>query len=912
MEARPMTHPSADTLQAFSLGKLTDAAASDSVLLHIETCADCRDQVVALSGDSFLERLREARWRTNLPDVNAESSDKRASAKATAGISTTPPVIKNLPIELRDHPQYEVQRELGRGGMGVVYLARNKLMDRLEVLKVLNKKMLDRSGAGERFLREIRSAAKLSHPNVVVAHNAMQLGELLVFAMEYVPGEDLAQVVKTSGGPLPVLRACYYVQQTALGLQHAFEKGMVHRDIKPHNLILLKQDKKHVVKILDFGLAKARIEGETQHDLTGAGQMLGTPDYMAPEQWVDAATADIRADIYSLGCTLYFLLSSHAPFKGGSLPEIWEAHETKTAQPLNEVRSDVPPELAAVAAKMMAKKAAERYQQPIEVAQTLLPFIKAAVKGASSVSISRPSSVTEVVTKEPAKPGVKSHESAQEVRRETLAEGPSTMGEGRKNPATPSSQPAGAKSAANRRSLYVAGGVTVLLMFVVLGLLASGLFKVKTKDGIIVLENLPTDADVLVDGEKVTVAWGPDRKEAQISVKPGTHKIVATSRGVKVIGEEVEIVDGGSKVITARLEPMSKVAQPASQQMEFHKTEDKGTQHANVGDSKQSAIRVLEGHEGPVRHLLFTPDGLRLVSASNTYHEWRTGDRLGHDPGKDTGLKVWSVESGRVIRKLLINDNFGFGLQGIGLSGDGRFVAACTGWDWNSVTTYPRVHVWDIASGTRIHYFVPPGNATMRAVGFSADGKTLYAARSFFGLHSWSLSEGPESGSLDIEDGTQGPGRPLCSIFTQGCRYNVGGAWNNAVKVWNRETRSGKTLSGHKKVPTGVAMSPDETRVVSCADDFSVRMWELESGRQIYSLDNLDSNVVSVVFSNDGKRFLTGGEDGIVRLRDVATGKEVAQFTGHNAKVGCVAYSPDGRFAASGSEDKSIRLWQLP
>ena len=143
--------------------------------------------------------------------------------------------------------------------MGVVYLAKNKLMDRLEVLKVVNKTLLDRPGAVERFLREIRSAAKLSHANVVAAYSAVQVGDLLAFAMEYVEGQDLAAVVKTQG-PLPVAHACYYVQQAALGLQHAFEKNMVHRDIKPQNLILAREGKKHIVKVLDFGLAKVMRE----------------------------------------------------------------------------------------------------------------------------------------------------------------------------------------------------------------------------------------------------------------------------------------------------------------------------------------------------------------------------------------------------------------------------------------------------------------------------------------------------------------------------------------------------------------------------------------------------------------------------------------------------------------------------
>ncbi len=273
-------------------------------------------------------------------------------------------------------PGYEIQGELGRGGMGVVYLAKNVLMNRLEVLKVANRALLDRQpGAAERFLREIRAAAQLGHENVVKAYSAVQVGELLVFAMEYVEGEDLDKVVKRQG-PLPVPHACHYVSHAALGLQHAHEQGMVHRDIKPPNLILTRRGKKHVVKVLDFGLAKAVREGEAATDLTGAGAMMGTPAYMAPETAQDAATADIRADIYSLGCTLYFLLTGAPPFAGASIYAILKAHESTEASPLHQKRAGIPAELSAVAARMMAKNPARRYQKPIDAAKALAPFIK--------------------------------------------------------------------------------------------------------------------------------------------------------------------------------------------------------------------------------------------------------------------------------------------------------------------------------------------------------------------------------------------------------------------------------------------------------------------------------------------------------------------------------------------------------
>ncbi len=295
----------------------------------------------------------------------------------------TPARSGSAPLGFPVPPGYEILEELGRGGMGVVYKARNTLMDRLEVLKVVNQQLLGPGAGVERFLREIRSAAKLSHPNIVAAYTAYQIEGALVFAMEYVAGADLAKVV-AGRGPLPVANACHYIQQAALGLQHAFEKGMVHRDVKPQNLILHIDAKKHTVKILDFGLAKATHEGQDKTTrLTVLGKTMGTPDYIAPEQVRDAASADIRADVYSLGCTLYFLLSGEPPFPAHNLHHLLYAHQSLAATPLNEIRGEVPPELAAVVARMMAKEPAQRYQQPAEVLPALAPFVKAGLQPVS-------------------------------------------------------------------------------------------------------------------------------------------------------------------------------------------------------------------------------------------------------------------------------------------------------------------------------------------------------------------------------------------------------------------------------------------------------------------------------------------------------------------------------------------------
>ena len=373
MGAAAAVHPADPILRAYGLGKLDDVS-SASVSKHLEGCDSCQRRVAELSSDEFLGRLQDARVMREKPDSGWPPS-AGSSAEGTSGPVGPPPPADTLPPELVDHPDWEIIRELGRGGMGVVYLANNRLMGRPEVLKVVGRHLVERPGVLDRFLREIRAAAMLQHANIVTAYTAMRLGQSVVLAMEYVEGLDLAKMVKTKG-PLPVAHACYFIHQAALGLQHAHERGMVHRDIKPANLILARDGKKAVVKVLDFGLAKVTSEGQTDSNLTREGQMVGTPDFIAPEQIRDARSADIRADIYSLGCTLYYLLTGGPPFRGEHLWDVYQAHFSMEAGPLNLVRPEVPVELAAIVAKMMAKEPGRRFQTPAEVAQALVPFFK--------------------------------------------------------------------------------------------------------------------------------------------------------------------------------------------------------------------------------------------------------------------------------------------------------------------------------------------------------------------------------------------------------------------------------------------------------------------------------------------------------------------------------------------------------
>lgn len=325
---------------------------------------------------------------------------------------------------------YRLLEKLGEGGMGQVYKAVHQRLQRTVALKVIREERLLRDpDAIHRFQREAQAAAQLSHPNIVLVYDADKVGDTHFIAMEFVEGIDLAKLVKRSG-PLPIPQACDYIRQAALGLQHAHECGLVHRDIKPSNLLVTtaKAGKtvsgffrratpgaggerpdpssstptSTVVKILDLGLARRLVAGadkKNQSFLTEDGDVLGTPDFIAPEQARNAHNADIRADLYSLGCTFYYLLAGRAPFPEGSAIEKLLKHQLDPPTPLQELRPQVPAQVEHIVATLMAKPPEQRYQTP----EGLVAALDALSAGAPPVSAARApaEAAAAVATKKP-------------------------------------------------------------------------------------------------------------------------------------------------------------------------------------------------------------------------------------------------------------------------------------------------------------------------------------------------------------------------------------------------------------------------------------------------------------------------------------------------------------------------------
>jgi serine/threonine protein kinase len=288
---------------------------------------------------------------------------------------------------------YHVLDRLGQGGLSSVYKARHSVHEWEVALKVIQPEVIANAEGRRQFLGEMEAMARLDHLNIVQFCDTDEVGETFYYAMEYVEGTDLGKYVRLTG-LLPIAEACDYIRQTALGLQHAHERNLIHRDIKPVNLYLthlmppakkpawgeqpkVKPKGVALIKILDWGLASLRsprgIAGEEMVEHIAKG-VIGTADYLSPEQARNAQAVDIRGDIYSLGCTFYYLLTGQPPFPNGSLMQKVMQHQNAEPEPVESFREDMPREVSLILKRMTAKQPERRFQTPAGVALALLPF----------------------------------------------------------------------------------------------------------------------------------------------------------------------------------------------------------------------------------------------------------------------------------------------------------------------------------------------------------------------------------------------------------------------------------------------------------------------------------------------------------------------------------------------------------
>jgi tRNA A-37 threonylcarbamoyl transferase component Bud32 len=363
--------PSPDVLEGLLAERLSSPE-RDTVESHVEGCGPCQEQLARLS-DRTLRAAAPPPGCRDEPDPEPDEAFLRRlrAVPPSASGRPGPPAPEAAWFENGRLGRYEVLGKLAAGGMGAVFKARHAELGKVVALKVMPAGEMDEVRVA-RFRNEIRAIGRLDHPNIVAAHDAGELGGVHFLVMDFVEGLDLARVLERHGR-LSVADACEAVRQAAVGLQHAFERGLVHRDVKPSNLMLAPGGR---VQVLDLGLARSFTEAAAD-TLTVRGMLLGTADYLAPEQWEQPHAADTRADVYGLGCTLYHLLAGRPPFAGEqyhSVPQKMRAHLETPPAPVARLRPEVPAGLAAVVDRMLAKAPAGRFQSPAEVAEALRPF----------------------------------------------------------------------------------------------------------------------------------------------------------------------------------------------------------------------------------------------------------------------------------------------------------------------------------------------------------------------------------------------------------------------------------------------------------------------------------------------------------------------------------------------------------
>jgi serine/threonine protein kinase len=453
---------------------------------------------------------------------------------------------------------YVILDKIGEGGMGQVFKARHRRMKRLVALKMLPSERVQSDLDVERFRREVEVVARLEHANIVTAYDADEWNGRHFLAMQYVDGADLASVVRACG-PLNVAHAIGVLLQVVSGISYAHAKGIVHRDLKPGNLLV---DRSGNVKVLDLGLARVAQDRIDAASLSANGTVVGTVDYMAPEQAADTRVADARSDVYSLGCTLFYLLAGEAPYVDGSLVTKLLAHRDQPLPDLREYRADVPDWLIRILKKMVAKQPIDRFQTMDELYGALQPHIHLSEQLQIEVDRLPPQA-------SPGAPTLKWGQEPTSIRRKAAPSG-EIMADG-------------APSIRGKRE--ISGRRAVIAAFVALGLLGMAtvlavVLRVKTADGTLLVEVSDPNATLSVDGQpvRIEVQTNSGKTSLHVAVEPGTHKLVVTTKdGILVpLDRDTVTVEAGKETrIVARLQrsqPGGVEATPAAHHEETAET----------------------------------------------------------------------------------------------------------------------------------------------------------------------------------------------------------------------------------------------------------------------------------------------------------------------------------------------------
>ena len=907
--------PTSDDLKSFLHGEFKEAKCA-CISDHVELCAHCQEILQTISPEDtlledargdfsqterlaadiprpLLEILKKLPERTGLIHGDTEVFDDLTTADSDSSATFLAP--PQQPDEIGRLGAYRVLAVLGKGGMGMVFLAHDPKLDRRVALKVMLPRFAAHEGAKRRFLREARAAAKLNSDNIVRIYQVDEDRGIPFFAMELLEGAALDQFLK-QGPRLTLAEVVRIGRETAAGLAAAHEKNLIHRDIKPSNLWLDKTNAGRV-KILDFGLA-CSVKDDV--NLTQSGTIVGTPAFMAPEQARGDKDVDARADLFSLGCVLYRLCAGDVPFKGETTMGVLLAIAVNSPVPLMHVNGQVPSSLSTLIMQMLAKDPMQRPASAIEVGarlQTIEREIASAGGDRDSLVDSRKST-----------PGISN--SAVDASATTLAIPP--------------------KPPRRRGWPLLLGGLAVALPF----LLAAVIYW-QTRDGVVRIESDDPAIQIAFDKDELKIVGAYNEPLAitagqhGLKIKKGNDFELETDKLIVNHGEtvalkiefvhgEVRIVQEGKGVLDAK----------------------RLTQQAGNADAKQPkflySLPWMDEQQGFAAHLSQTEissDGKLFFAAGDTgpagairVCETATGKQVqslipGGDawygyakflPGsnfivasynKKKELCLYDIASGMIIREFVGHEQPG---PFFTVSPDGKHILS-----WDDDQT---LRLWDVATGAEIEQL--KGHTDKAAGVFSPDSTQILTFSPDNTLRLWSVATGKELKKL--EGHTEAPTGCFSPDGKQALSYSRDGT----IRLW--DLASGKQINEYRgpKAPVAFAGFVADGRLVvgnSLSDDhddagkpvdMDFRVWDAKTGKLLQEIDctRFGEDRWTFTVTPDGRQGVVNQQDGSVRVIDMVTGKETHCFD--NCRK-ARAFSFSGNLVVAGSFRAGVFVFRL-